>query len=79
MTRWTISRDRSKQPGLWHIQARTDDQLCSFALLAGPDAPISRTKGVDGKIDVFTCMSDQSHGTMNVVGQIKYDGEWPKS
>lgn len=77
--KWIVSRHESKQPGFWHIQARTDDQLCSFAILASDKAPLVRGKGADGKSDVFTAMSDQSHGTMNVYGKIKYEGTWPKS
>lgn len=59
-------------------QARTADQLCSFATLCGEKAPLLRTKGTDGKTDVFTCMSDQGHTTMNVVGKITYEGTWPE-
>jgi hypothetical protein len=38
-----------------------------------------RGKGTDGKTDVLTCMSDQGHATMNVVGKIRYEGTWPKA
>lgn len=86
MIEWIISRSLSKSDlkkggaGLvYHIQARTADQLCSFATLASENAPLHRGKGADGKTDVFTCMSDQGHTTMNVVGKIRYDGTWPKA
>jgi len=79
MIEWIVSRSLSKQIGadLYHIQARTADQLCSFATLASPKAPLFRGKAADGKTDVFTCMSDQGHTTMNVLGKIRYEGEWP--
>lgn len=78
MIEWIVSRSKSMQAGLYHIQARTADQLCSFATLASAKAPLTRGKAVDGKTDVFTCMSDQGHTTMNVLGKIRYEGEWPK-
>lgn len=86
MLDWIVSRSLSKKHDLkkgsagliYHIQARTKDQLCSFATLCSGSAPLLRTKGTDGKTDVFTCMSDQGHSTMNVVGKIKYEGDWPK-
>ena len=85
MMDWIISRSLSKSDlskggvGLvYHIQARTADQFCSFALLASEKAPMTRGKAADGKTDVFTVMSDLSHGTMNVLGKIRYDGDWPE-
>lgn len=39
---------------------------------------VLRTKAADGKTDCFTVMSDSGHTTMNVVGKIRYEGEWPK-
>lgn len=85
MAKWILSRSLSKSDlrrggvGLvWHIQVRTEDQLCSFAMLASEKAPMTRGKGADGKTDIFTLMSDQGHATMNVVGEIRYDGTWPK-
>lgn len=84
MTDWIISRSLSKSDlskggvGLvYHVQARTADQFCSFALLASENAPMTRAKAVDGKSDVFTLMSDLGHGTMNILGKIRYDGDWP--
>lgn len=62
---------------MYHVQARTMDQLCSFATLCSESAPLTRGKAADGKTDVFTCMSDQGHTTMNVFGKIRYDGVWP--
>ena len=83
---WIVSRSISKSDltrkgvGLvWHIQARTADQFCSFATLASDKAPMTRGKAADGKTDVFTLMSDQGHTTMNVLGKIEYQGTWPKS
>ena len=84
MTDWIVSRSLSskhdlKKGGLglmYHVQARTKDQFCSFATLCSERAPITRTKGTDGVTDVFSCMSDQGHATMNVVGKIEYTGEW---
>lgn len=85
MTRWIVSRSLSRSDlkrggaGLvYHIQARTADQLCSFATLCSESAPMTRIKAADGVSDVFTCMSDQGHTTMNVVGKITYEGTWPK-
>lgn len=75
MQKWIVSRSLSKGL-LWHIQARTEDQLCSFALLASDQAPVRRQKSADGKADVFTAMSDQGHATMNVMGKIRYTGDW---
>lgn len=84
MTKWIISRSISRSDlrkggaGLmFHIQARTEDQFCSFATICSENAPLTRGKAADGKTDVFTCMSDQGHMTMNVLGKIKYEGTWP--
>lgn len=85
MIEWIVSRSLSKSDlkkggvGLiYHVQARTADQLCSFATLCSERAPMTRGKAADGKADVFTCMSDQGHTTMNVLGKIRYEGTWPK-
>jgi hypothetical protein len=86
MTKWIVSRSLSKKHDLakggvglvYHIQARTADQLCSFAILASERAPMTKTKAADGVHDVFTCMSDQGHATMNIIGEIRYDGSWSK-
>ena len=84
MTDWIVSRSLSKSDlskgsvGLvYHVQARTADQFTSFALLASENAPMTRGKSADGKLDVFTCMSDQGHATMNILGKIRYEGDWP--
>ena len=82
---WIVSRSLAskhdlKKGGLglmYHVQARTADQLCSFATLCSENAPITRQKAADGVTDVFTAMSDQGHATINIVGKIRYDGEWP--
>lgn len=84
MTEWTVSRSLSKRHDLtkggagliYHVQARTADQLCSFATLCGNKAQLYRGKSVTGKADVFTCMSDQGHTTFNVLGKITYTGDW---
>jgi len=76
MNEWIVSRTMSKDLG-WHVQVRTADQLCSFALLTtSKNKTFLRTKAADGKTDVFTVMSDTGHATMNVVGKIKYTGDW---
>jgi hypothetical protein len=85
MMDWIVSRSLAskhdlKRGGLglmYHVQARTADQLCSFATLCSEKAPITRQKAADGVTDVFTAMSDQGHATINIVGKIRYDGEWP--
>jgi len=86
MTDWIVSRSLASKHDLkkggagliYHVQARTSDQLCSFATLCSENAPLARLKGADGVTDVFTAMSDQGHATMNVVGKIRYEGTWPK-
>lgn len=86
MIEWIVSRSLAKESDLrrggvglvYHVQARTADQFCSFATLCGENAPLTRGKAADGKMDVFTCMSDLSHATMNVLGKIRYEGTWPK-
>lgn len=82
---WIVSRSISKSDlrkggvGLvYHVQARTADQFCSFAILASEKAPMTIGKAADGITDVFTLLSDLSHGTMNVLGKIRYEGAWPK-
>ena len=87
MIKWIVSRNLASRHDLgkggrglmYHVQARTADQLCSFAVLCSENAPLTRGKAADGVTDVFTCMSDQGHATMNVLGEIRYDGTWPKS
>lgn len=84
MNEWIVSRSLASRHDLkkggrglmYHIQARTKDQLCSFATLCSESAPLTRQKAADGKMDVFTAMSDQGHTTMNVVGKIEYTGDW---
>lgn len=85
MADWIISRSLTrsdlKKGGLglvYHVQARTADGFSSFATLCSERAPLTRGKAADGKTDVFSCMSDQGHTTMNVVGRIRYTGDWPK-
>lgn len=85
MIEWIVSRSLASKHDLgkgglglmYHVQARTVDQFCSFATLCSENAPMTRGKSANGKMDVFTCMSDQGHTTMNVVGKIRYEGTWP--
>lgn len=87
MTDWIVSRNLASRHDLkkggagliYHVQARTADQLCSFATIASEHAPLTRQKAADGIHDIFTLMSDQGHATMNVVGKIRYEGTWPKA
>lgn len=87
MIEWIVSRSLASKHDLkrgaaglmYHVQARTADQFCSFATLGSEIAPMTRGKAADGKTDVFTFMSDQGHATMNVLGKIRYEGTWPKS
>ena len=87
MTDWIVSRSLASKHDLkkggaglmYHVQARTAYQFCSFATLCSEKAPLTRGKSADGKTDVFICMSDQGHATMNVLGKIRYEGTWPKS
>jgi hypothetical protein len=87
MIEWIVSRSLAKKSDLnkggvglvYHVQARTADQFCSFATLCSENAPMTVCKAADGKMDVFTCMGDAGHATMNVLGKIRYEGTWPKS
>jgi hypothetical protein len=72
---WTISRGPANPTGL-HFQARTKDQLCSFAVVTASEPNIHRGKTADGKLDIFTLYDDATKATMNVVGKINYAGEW---
>jgi len=84
MIEWIVSRNLAKKHDIgkgglgliYHVQARTADQFCSFATLCSEKAPVHRGKAADGKTDVFTAMSDQGHTTLNVLGKIKYEGDW---
>jgi hypothetical protein len=73
---WTISRSRSRTGDGWHIQARTADQLSSFAVVVWHGASLLRTKAASGKGDIFTLGQLDPHMTMNVVGKITYTGDW---
>lgn len=87
MMEWIVSRSLASKHDLsrggaglmYHVQARTADQLCSFATVASENAPLTRQKATDGVTDVFTLMSDQGHATMNVFGKIRYEGTWPEA
>ena len=76
MIEWEISFSPAKFKG-YHIQARTKDQLCSFAVVVEDMETMYRGKTANGKGDVFTIMGPGG-ATMNVVGKIKYTGKWPK-
>ena len=77
---WVITKEPAKDvPGWVHVQARTKDQLSSFACLFPESTQLLRTKTADGKLDVFSgATSDTSavlhHATMNIVGKIEYRG-----
>lgn len=77
---YTISREKGRVKGFYHVQARTGDQFSSFATLAPENANILRAKSADGTADVFTLSftipDSPFHVTMNVLGIIKYEGEW---
>lgn len=72
---WIVTRNPSNPPGSWHVQARTSDQLCSFAVVVAPACPIFRGKTPNG-LDVFTLTVGTGQATMNVVGRIAYEGTW---
>jgi hypothetical protein len=81
MEKWIVSRSRANikataTPGVWHIQARTEDQLSSFVCIATDNVNLLRGKTWDGKKDVFTLSDTYTGATMNVVGQIEYTGDW---
>lgn len=76
MISWIVSRSRARDPRFWHIQARTADQLSSFACTVFSDTNLLRTKAADGKADVFTLSQLEPHVTFNCFGKIKYEGEW---
>lgn len=74
---WSISRSRARDGVSWHIQARTDDQLSSFACVVLGNATILRTKTSTGTGDVFSLAQlEPQHVTFNVVGFIRYTGDW---
>lgn len=73
---WTISRSRSRDGTGYHIQARTDDEMNSFAAVVWPTTNLLRTKTADGKEDVFTLFQPEPHVTFNVVGKIEYLQDW---
>jgi hypothetical protein len=73
---WTISRSPSRDGMGWHIQARTADQLSSFAVVIWKGATILRTKAASGEGEIFTLAQLEPHMSMNVVGRIRYTGNW---
>jgi hypothetical protein len=76
MQKWKISRSRARMDVGWHIQARTEDQLSSFVVIAHEGTSIYRGKTADGKGDVFTLTDPGTMATMNVVGKIEYTDNW---
>lgn len=78
MIEWEINCGPAKPKG-FHIQARTKDQMCSFVLVLPDLSTVFRGKSVGEKFDTFTATMGTGQGTMNVLGKIKYTGEWPKS
>ena len=76
--KWEVSCGPAKGGG-YHVQARTADQFCSFALVVPDLSRAIRGKAADGKTDVFTLTLGTGQGTMNVLGKIKYTGTWPKA
>lgn len=73
---WTISRSKSRDGKGWHLQARTEDQLSSFACVILPGANLYRGKTADDKNEVFTLSQLEPHVTFNVVGKIRYVNDW---
>jgi hypothetical protein len=76
MINWVVARSRARDGVQWHIQARTDDQLSSFACVVLGTTNIFRGKAADGKSDVFTLSQLEPHVTFSVVGKIKYVNDW---
>ncbi len=76
MQSWVISRSKARDGKLWHIQARTEDQLSSFACTVLGNANILRTKAADGKSLIFSLSQLEPHVTFNVVGKIRYIQDW---
>lgn len=78
---WAISiEDARDMKGFVHVQARTEDQMSSFAAVVPKSVEFLRTKAATGKGDVFSFAfsvpGTQFHVTMNVVGRIRYIGKW---
>ena len=73
---WTISRDTSRDGKGWHVQARSEDQMNSFATVVHGGATFLRTETPNGKEDVFTLTQQEPHVTFNIVGKIRYVQNW---
>ena len=71
---WTISCSLARNGG-FHVQARTNDQLNSFAAVVPINAIIHRRKL--NSLDMFSLVLGSGEVTMNVVGKIAYEGDWP--
>jgi hypothetical protein len=69
--KWIISVSKSSVPGHWHVQARTKDELSSFAAVVPIGTPMSKNKSTSG-YDIFTMATADMKTTMNVFGKIEY-------
>lgn len=77
MQKWIVSRSRARDGVSWHIQARTEDQMSSFACVVLGNASLLRTKTANGKGQIFTLAQlEPIHVTFNVVGLIRYVDDW---
>lgn len=76
MIKWVVARSRARDGKLWHIQARTEDQLSTFACTVSETASLLRTKTSDGKSQIFTLAQLEPHVTFSVVGKVKYVNDW---
>ena len=75
-TSWVVARSRARDGILWHIQARTEDQLSSFACTVFGTASLLRTMTPDGKSQIFTLSQLDPHVTFTIVGKIRYVNDW---
>jgi len=77
MQAWSVNRETSRMGG-WHHQARTEDGFTSFAVITAPGENPNYTiaKAADGVTDVFVLVTPDMRQTMNVLGKIRYTGDW---
>lgn len=80
---YIITRTPARGGASWHIQCRTEDQMSSWVLVVGDDAVLNRSRGLPQsgtgiRDDIFCLVYGYPPGTMNVIGQIKFTGKWPK-
>lgn len=80
---WIVSRGPARGGG-WHIQCRTIDQFSSFAVVIpeklASACTIQRGESTKPGIGTFSLVflipvSDY-HATINLLGKIRYDGDW---